>query len=96
MQISGLNVPTANSETTTRCPEKLRKAATEFEALLVGQMLRSARESNDTGLDADSSEANSSIFEMAEQQFAQVLANNGGLGIARMVMVGLGNDDANR
>ena len=37
----------------------------------------------------------SALLEMGEQQFAQTLANNGGLGIAKMVIAGLENH-ANR
>jgi Rod binding domain-containing protein len=74
---------------------KVRKGATDFEALLLTQMLRSAREAGGTGLtgggDDDSDEANSSLVELGEQQFAQALASNGGLGIAKMVVAGLTN-----
>jgi len=66
---------------------QIRKAATDFEALLLSQMLRSARESIHG--DEDDSEANSSLIDLGEQQFAQVLAANGGLGIAKMVVAGL-------
>ena len=73
---------------------KIQKGAADFEALLLGQMLRSARESAGTGLtgeESDDSESNSSLVELGEQQFAQALASNGGLGIARMVIAGLKN-----
>ena len=73
-------------------PAKIRKAATDFEALLLDQMLRSARESGGGGLTAEGSgdnQANSSLIELGEQQFAQALASSGGLGIAKMVVAGL-------
>ena len=75
---------------------KIGKAATDFEALLLGQMLRSAREAGGTGLtgdDAENSESNSSLVDLGEQQFAQALAANGGLGIAKMVVAGLKHAD---
>ncbi|MBZ5611664.1 MAG: hypothetical protein LAP38_25670 [Acidobacteriia bacterium] len=76
-------------------PAKIRKGATDFEALLLAQMLRSAREAGGTGLTGDGSdddsEANSSLVELGEQQFAQALASRGGLGIAKMVVAGLTN-----
>ena len=75
---------------------KLDKASTEFEALLLSQMLRSARESSGGGIsgdDSEDSESNSSLVELGEQQFAQALAANGGLGIAKMVVAGLKNAD---
>jgi len=72
-------------------PEKIRQAAKEFEGLLLGEMLKSARESTAslTGQGDDDEDANSSVLEMGEQQFAQALAASGGLGIAKMVIAGL-------
>jgi Rod binding domain-containing protein len=66
---------------------KIRRAATDFEALLLTQMLKSAREAGGTG-DDDKAE-NSTMVELGEQQFAQALASSGGLGIAKMVVAGL-------
>ena len=73
-------------------PARIRKSASDFEALLIGQMLRSAREAGGGGLTGsgdDENEANSVLVEMGEQQFAQALASKGGLGIANMVVAGL-------
>jgi Rod binding domain-containing protein len=73
-------------------PARIRKSATDFEAMLLNQMLRSAREAGDGGLTAggDSDhQANSSLIELGEQQFAQALAGSGGFGIAKMVVAGL-------
>ena len=77
--------------------EKIRKAATDFEALLIAQMLKSARESGG-GMAGDADEedeTNSTVLELGEQQLAQVLSNNGGLGIAKIVIAGMTNH-ANR
>jgi Rod binding domain-containing protein len=73
-------------------PARIRQAAADFEALLLGQLLKSAREAGGCGLSGDGddeNEANSTMLEIGEQQFAQALASNGGLGIAKMVAVGL-------
>jgi Rod binding domain-containing protein len=89
---SALAAPSAKDS-----PEKIRKAATDFEALLIAQMLKSAREAGGgvTG-DADEEDAtNSTVLELGEQQLAQVLSQNGGLGIAKMVIAGMTNH-ANR
>lgn len=82
-------------------PEKICKIATDFEALLIAQMLKSARESGGglgsegmTG-DDEQDETNSTVVELGEQQMAQALAASGGLGIAKMVIAGLTNH-ANR
>jgi Rod binding domain-containing protein len=63
---------------------KIEGAAKQFEALMIGQMLRTARENTD---DQDSS--GSTMLDLADQQFSQVLANNGGLGLATLVVKGL-------
>lgn len=71
---------------------KINKCATEFEGMLLAQMLRSAREAGSGGLtgdDEDDSEANSTLLELGEQQFAQALAASGALGIGKMVIAGL-------
>lgn len=74
-------------------PEKIRKAATDFEALLIAQMLKSAREAGGgiTGDGDEQDETNSTVLELGEQQLAQVLSQNGGLGIAKMVVAGITN-----
>jgi flagellar protein FlgJ len=77
-------------------PAKIRQAATDFEALLLTQMMKSARETSGSDTDgADESEENSTMIELGEQQFAQALASSGGLGIAKMVITGLAKN-ANR
>lgn len=73
-----------------RDPQKIAKAAKEFEAMLLQQMLASARAAGSgdwTGSGED--QTGSPLSEMAEQQFAQVLASNGGIGLAKLVVDGL-------
>lgn len=74
-------------------PEKIQKAARDFEALLIGQMLKMARESEGgiTGDGDEEDETNSTMVELGEQQLAQALAASGGLGIAKIVIAGLSN-----
>lgn len=70
-------------------PEKISGVAKQFEALMIGQMLKSAREANGGGWlsDEDSQEdqTGSMVMELAEQGFSQAIAARGGLGIANMV-----------
>lgn len=80
MTISALTPATLN----TASPTKVEGAAKQFEALMIAQMLRTARENTE---DQDSSA--STMLDVADQQFSQVLANNGGLGLAKLVIKGL-------
>jgi flagellar protein FlgJ len=70
-------------------PEKIETAAKQFEALLIGQLMKSMHESGSKGWLGEQDESSQSAMEMAEEQFAQALANGGGLGLARMVVAGL-------
>ena len=70
-------------------PAKARDAAQQFEALLIGQILRSARESG-AGWFSDGEDPSGEVAtDYAEQQFATVLAQKGGLGLADMIAKGL-------
>ena len=65
---------------------KVEGAAKQFEALMIAQMLRTAREDTEDG-----NSSSSTMLDVADQQFSQVLANNGGLGLAKLVVKGLSN-----
>jgi Rod binding domain-containing protein len=61
-------------------PKDAGEAAGQFEALLLTQLLRSIRseeDREDSTLDT--------MWDMAAQQFAQVMADAGGLGLAKMI-----------
>jgi flagellar protein FlgJ len=70
-------------------PEKIETAAKQFEALLIGQLMKSMHDPDAKGWLGDEDESSESATEMAEEQFAQALSNGGGLGLARMVVQGL-------
>ena len=96
MQVPALGSPLAMTARMPSQPSKIGRAATDFEALLIGQMLRSARESLEIDSpDSDGADQNSAVMELGEQQFAQSLAHSGGLGIAKMIVAGL-SKHANR
>lgn len=77
----------------TDTPEKIAGAAKQFEALMIGQLLKSARESSGGGWldteDDQDDQTGSLVMEMAEQGFSQAMAARGGLGIAKMVTANL-------
>jgi flagellar protein FlgJ len=70
-------------------PAKVQNAARQFEALLLGQMMKSMRDSEGGWLDTDEDDASSSAMEYAQDMFAQSLAARGGLGLANLVVAGL-------
>jgi Rod binding domain-containing protein len=71
-------------------PARVKDAAGQFESLLIGQLMKSARaESSGWLSDGEEDQSNSTATDMAEEQFAKALASHGGLGLARMVMSGL-------
>ena len=90
MTISSMLRPAADAASTrTDTPEKVRDAAQQFEALLIGQILRSARQDG-SGWFSDGEDPSGEVAtDYAEQQFATVLAQKGGLGLADMIAKGL-------
>lgn len=70
-------------------PEKIAGVAKQFEALMVGQILKTARESSGGGWlsseDDNDDQTGSMVMELGEQGLAQAIAARGGLGIAKMV-----------
>jgi Rod binding domain-containing protein len=71
-------------------PEKIRDAASQFEALLIGQVLKAAHEDEDEGwLGTGEDQTAGSMMGLAEDYFARAIASRGGFGLARMVASGL-------
>jgi flagellar protein FlgJ len=75
-------------------PKNAESAAKEFEAVLIGQMLRSAREAAQDD-DDDHDAAGETMVDLADQQFARMLAASNGLGIAHVVAAGLKQGEQN-
>ena len=76
-------------------PDKVADAAKQFEALIVGQVLKTAREASNGGwLGTGEDQTGALALEVAEQGFAQALAARGALGIAKMVTPILRRDAA--
>lgn len=84
-----LNVALLSTDTVTaagKTPSKLSDAARQFESLLIGEMLKSARESDSEGwLGSGSDSGSESAMGMAETQFAQAIASQGGFGLAKTI-----------
>ena len=75
-------------------PAKIRDAAKQFEALLIGQMMKSMRNAEGGWLGTGDDESSSSAMEYGQEVFAQAMATNGGFGLAAMVAKGLQKPDA--
>jgi len=68
-------------------PAKVLDAAQQFESLLLGEILRAARGSDGWMGSKDGSAECATDY--AEQQFATVMAKQGGLGLAALIAKGL-------
>jgi Rod binding domain-containing protein len=65
-------------------PKNAAEAAQQFEALLLGQMLKDVHATEES-----QDPTGETMWDMAAQQFAQVLSKNGGLGLAKLIASGL-------
>ena len=79
--LSPVNPATKNRDT----PNQILESARQFEALLIGQLMRGMRESAGGWLGSGEDQAGASMAEFAEQQMAQLLSANGGFGLASMI-----------
>jgi len=70
-------------------PAKIQDAAQQFEGLLLAQILHSAHEEGSGWLGSGDDAAGSCAGDYAEQQLAMVLAQKGGLGLAKLIAAGL-------
>lgn len=67
-------------------PAKIKEAAAQFEALLIGEILKRFRESDQI---EGGDQSGAPMLEMAEQQLAQVMAAHGGFGLRDIIVKGL-------
>jgi Rod binding domain-containing protein len=81
---------TANHGHVADTPEKIRGAASQFEALLIGEVLKTARSEDDGGwMGSGDDPSAASAMDVATDYFARALASQGGLGLSRMIADGL-------
>lgn len=79
------SIPGDLSATGAKQPEKLHKAAQQFEALLIGEMLKSAHEAGSDGWLGGESTGDESAMDMAESQLANALSSGKGIGLASVI-----------
>ena len=70
-------------------PAKIKEAAEQFEALLIGQLLHSAKDKDSGWLGSGGDPSSECATDYAEQQLATTMAQQGGLGLGRMIIAGL-------
>lgn len=73
---AGASLPADNK------PAKLAEAAKQFEALMIGELLKAADGDGSTWLGDDADNASQTAMSMAQTQFAQAMASRGGFGLA--------------
>lgn len=83
--VTGIAAPTADLPRKGKAVD----AAKQFEALLIGQMLKTMREGGSGWLGSGEDQASESAMGMAEEHFAAALSASGGLGLANTVERGL-------
>src|ERR1700675_729466 len=67
-------------------PENIRNAASQFEALLISQVLKASHEGEGEGwLGTGEDQTAGSMMGLAEDYFARAIAARGGFGLAHMV-----------
>ena len=70
-------------------PAKVKDAAKQFEALLIGQMMKSMNDSEGGWLGTGDDDSSSSAMEYGQEIFAQSMAQSGGLGLSNLIAKGL-------
>jgi Rod binding domain-containing protein len=81
--ISGA-APPADSGTVR--PRNVEEAATQFEALLISQMLKSSHEEGESWLGTGDDQTASTMTGLAEEHLSQTLATHGGLGLSKVIV----------
>jgi Rod binding domain-containing protein len=79
---TGLNAAPSKTDS----PQKIKEAASQFEALLVGQILKSAHEEEGGWMGAgEEDQTASAAMQLGDEYFARALTAHGGFGLTRMI-----------
>jgi Rod binding domain-containing protein len=70
-------------------PAKIHQAAQQFEALLISELMKTAKDDSEGWLGTGDDETASSAMSFAQEQFSQALSERGGLGLAGLIEKGL-------
>ena len=84
------SIPVSMAEVTGQTgpgKKNIQQAARDFEALLIGQVLKAARQSGNGGwLGEGDDQGGNTMLEVAEEHLARTLAASGGLGLGQMII----------
>ena len=80
---------TMGEPTAGRPPQTVQAAAKQFEALMIAQLLKEARGDEGGWLGGGEDTGSATAAGLAEEQFAQALAQNGGLGLSAQIVSSL-------
>ena len=87
---AGIALTSAASPKAKDSPEKIKDAASQFEGLLISQILKAAKGDSDEGaFGGDADPASASAMDFANEYFARAMAAKGGLGLSGMIAAGL-------
>jgi flagellar protein FlgJ len=84
-----IEAPVAQTPPSSSRPQNVQEAAQQFEALLIGELLKSARSDQNGWLGTGEDSGDATASGLAEQQFAQALARSGGLGLGAQISASL-------
>ena len=73
----------------TQRPKNIAEAAKQFEALMIGELLKAARGDGKGWLGSGEETGDATAAGLAEEQFAQALAQSGGLGLSAQITASL-------
>ena len=83
-------IPASGIHNRDRDPKRIAEAARQFESLLIGELLKASHGSSGSGwMGTGDDQAGAQALDLAEEQLAQTLAQQGGLGLAKLVVAGL-------
>jgi Rod binding domain-containing protein len=84
-----------NTDSPRNSPERIKDAASQFEALLMGQIMKAAHQNDGDGWGGEESDqASATAMDFANEYFARSLASTGGLGLSKMIVEGLTRQSA--
>jgi Rod binding domain-containing protein len=94
---TSLGIPELNTDSPKNSPERIKDAASQFEALLMGQIMKAAHQNDGDGWGGEEADqASATAMDFANDYFARSLASTGGLGLSKMIVEGLTRQSATR